>query len=165
LRAALRAHGEHTDDPGRLLEAANRTLWSVSTGDQTAAALCLVLTPGDSQAHYAWAGKAAGRWLGPRQSRDLTDAALPLGIDPLTLYETRTIGVAPGELLALASGPGTAIGDDETSAATLGADQSVDLADWSRLHPAATARTLADLLRPRRGAAAHERSILVVRRT
>jgi serine phosphatase RsbU (regulator of sigma subunit) len=156
LRAAFRAHGERVVDPARLLEAANRTLWTVSSGDQTAAAACLFIENGGGQAQYAWAGAPAGWWLG-RRAAELFDGGLPLGTDPLALYASRTLRVAPGELLVVA-------GDSAAFAAEPAANGAcLDLGRWAQANPGLNARALADLLGRRPAARAWP--LAVIRRT
>jgi phosphoserine phosphatase RsbU/P len=173
LRAALRAHGERINDPARLLEAANRTLWTVSAGDQTASAVCLMFGHGGNQVQYAWAGVPSGWWFG-RRAQELFDGGLPLGADPLALYASRTLGVAPGELLIMAGDPAAFAAEPSANAACL------DMARWVQAHPPTAegierggashsdtylpyARVLADQLGQR--PAARDIPLLILRRT
>ncbi len=100
IQASLRALAKVTDDPGKLLGAANRALFE-STDDERFATLFLgVISPDGHQLHYANAGhnppllrRSDGQqeWLKP--------AGAPLGMMPEMSYPGTRMAMAAGDIL------------------------------------------------------------------
>lgn len=103
LRAAVRAHAEHVDEPLKLVECVNRMLWRGSPGDQLADLFYAVAAPSGNQVQYALAGQIEGLVLSPRGVRHLSAPEPALGSDPDARYLDGHATVEPGEALLVFS--------------------------------------------------------------
>jgi len=101
LRAGLRAHGEYTHDPGRLLDRLHRTLWTASAGDQAATLFCGQVAPYDGSVQFAWAGHPAAWRLTAADVEPLTDSRSLLGSDASQTFAVDEVHLEPGELLVV----------------------------------------------------------------
>lgn len=100
VRAALRAHALGENDPGRLLAMINRTLWTSSAGDQSAALGCLVIEPECGHVRCSAAGSLTvavirrdGSW------QTLTRPTLPLGREPSESYASIAVEIFPEDIV------------------------------------------------------------------
>jgi sigma-B regulation protein RsbU (phosphoserine phosphatase) len=164
LRAALRAHAEHLDDSGSLLERINRSLWTGSSGGLPAALFCGVIEPHGGLIRYAWAGYPSIVHLTRDACRQLADPRMPLGIDPDTRYAAQVATLAPGDILVLFSdGVRAAFAEEFQATGVSGAVEAV------RDHRDAPAAALVDLVRSRLEAhtveaAPHDQAVVIVKR-
>ena len=100
VRAALRAHARTMQDPSKLMTAVNRTLWTSSAGDQSAALACLAVDPDSGRVRLAVAGTVTLLLVGPDGNfQTVGEPSLPLGREPSQRYRTIELELAPGEQL------------------------------------------------------------------
>ena len=103
-RIALRCHGQHCADPGRLLTEANRTLWASWPGGQHAAVFCGLIDEQSDTLRYAVAGPV-DLMLSGGGTADILDCppASPLGQLEQAAYTTHELSLSPGSALVVAS--------------------------------------------------------------
>jgi serine phosphatase RsbU (regulator of sigma subunit) len=101
LRSALRSHAEHLADPGELLERVNRSLWTASAGDQSAALVCAFAEPKTGRLRFASAGHLGAAVLSAQGVKALVQPNLLLGMMPETRYQTLEELLSPGDSLVL----------------------------------------------------------------
>lgn len=164
LRAMLRAHAEHTSSGTSLLSAVNRTLWKGSPGDQRADAAEIVVDSRSGRVAWSSAGHPSilriardGKW------QSIAVPTLPLGAEELAEFPLRTIDLAPGELLLVAT---AAIRETvDAGGSPLG---DAGLAALAIPERSCRALELAELVRARLatldGGAKRDRTLLVIRR-
>ena len=114
IRGALRTHYELDPDPGRVLSRLNRTLWTMSVGDQQASLFYGLLDPQRGKLRYAVAGSVAGVYGGPQRLRTLAEPGPLLGLDDTAEYVRHQASLSPGSLLAV-SGNGPSIASDDSN--------------------------------------------------
>lgn len=103
LRSSLRAQDAYTDNPARLLDAANRTLWSGSAEGLGASAFCGVIEPGSGLLRYASAGPLGLLHVQRESAGLLLPPSLSLGQDPDASWSEWTLQLSPEELLLVGS--------------------------------------------------------------
>ncbi len=104
LRTALRTHAEYGLPAGEVLTRTSRSLWTGSAGDLFAAALFAKLAPDTGRLEVATAGRvgallllADGSW------RSLAQEAVPLAMQPDSVYRASEVELPPGAVLVVYS--------------------------------------------------------------
>lgn len=163
VRSALRAHARSINDPGRLLTAVNRTIWTSSAGDQSASLRTIVVEPNSGLVRVSAAGtlgmlalRRDGSW------HSLARPTLCLGREPTQRYQTLQLEIDAGDVLvAYTDGYGEARGPDGIALA------ESTLADTLQPYLAAGVDQICDAVRATfdRHAPSHDdRTALVIRR-
>lgn len=92
LRGAIQAHLAHVQNPGRLLEAVNETLWTGSTADWQGSLFCALIDDRSSAVEYAGSGQVAIGVVAQRHAR-------PVKLDETPLGSSQIIRAVSGELV------------------------------------------------------------------
>jgi serine phosphatase RsbU (regulator of sigma subunit) len=103
LRASVRAHAQHADDPAAAVGWINQSLFSGSAGDQTASLALAFADAQSSQVRLALAGETAAWKISTSAATRLSAPAPTVGLDPDTDYTLQEERLASGELLVLLS--------------------------------------------------------------
>ncbi|HEV3020984.1 MAG TPA: SpoIIE family protein phosphatase, partial [Pirellulales bacterium] len=174
LRAALRSHAQFVSEPQKLMELVNRTIWTISAGDQGASVFYATATctarsgqrksgRAGGNVCYASAGNAGAYLLSVHGCQSLLSPTLALGLGPNTQYAAHEMNLESGEALLVVSEGGRSMLDAERR---LFGDEP--LAQSLVEHLDAPAATLADLVHDRLEALTgkaqrHDCSVLVVK--
>ncbi len=142
LRTAFRSHGQYHSAPEAVLAQASRTLWTMSAGDQHAAACYAACQADSGRVRLSMAGPQAVFLLDRDGVRNLAWESPRLGEDPAVVPECRDVTLEPGQTLiaiSLDSPPQDAQGRPILDTDRIGAKLTP--------HYAGNAHDLADLVR------------------
>jgi phosphoserine phosphatase RsbU/P len=101
LRSAVRSYAEYIDQPARLLDRINQTLWSSSAGDQSAGLLYAIAAPEDGRIRLASAGQLGAYLLSAEGAKALFEPSLMLGMLPENRYAELEKSLFPGEAIVI----------------------------------------------------------------
>jgi sigma-B regulation protein RsbU (phosphoserine phosphatase) len=101
VKAAVRAHGQHSRQSEEILRQVNLTLWTGSAGDQYAALFYGLIETAAGRVCYAAAGKPSVVHLRQDEWKSLSGTSPPLGESPETDYQPLVCQLQPGEALAI----------------------------------------------------------------